>query len=140
MLLKEYKGKIINVEDYSGLFSVEGGDKSFATLKESQEYADKLVLMESKKGCPMKAIHDMKLVTITSFNLEDKSCWYTNADVRRQKGNLFYSNKPGFFKDTADNMAIIKLYDETVKQREKINRELERLEGSLSDPILPGSK
>jgi len=138
MKLKDYKGYEIEVFPYDGDFRISGTPYGFLTLKQAEGKIDALVQAENKEGLPLEVIriwgwnNEAGIVTITSKNTEDKSCWYKDAGGYRHKENL-RDNEPVFFEATQDNLDII-------AEHETLNAHIRALESKrnalkLKDPI-----
>lgn len=138
MKLKDYKGFVINVSEYTGFFTVDGGSKDFKELTECESHVDNIIKSESKKGLPKEAIWmhsgEPTLTNITSFNFADGKVAHTDEKGNKHRDDYRdrYDKKPNFIEASADNKAIVKQHHEIVFRIDVLIKEKWDLFNALS--------
>jgi hypothetical protein len=138
---------VIDYNDNSQEFMLKNGEttiRSGKTQKELEEYLDRVLKADNKFNPPIKAIgfvwNSIKLGTITSSNIEDKSFWFVNEKGTRNKGEWrdnSYSGKPSYnyFEQTTKNLESIATINKNTETIRQLQHDNNNLKASLENPI-----
>jgi len=138
MKVATYKGYDIEFEDWRGEFIINGISGYFDRYKNATAKIDLVVKAESKKDFPIDVVtSSMQIGKITSYNIVEKTAWFSPDKGRRSRVRLVsYSSKAMFFTANSNNLLATQRHHELANEISQLNAEQMKLEESLTEPLV----
>lgn len=137
MILTDYKGYTICVNESDGFFTINDVHGRYETLTSAKSKIDTILKAEVKGVFPVPAItKSFYMGKITSANLDTQYCQFTREDGQRRKERILdYSGRHQFFVTNQNNIALYNKYQELTKNIQDLQIQLRALEDNLTEPI-----